>query len=128
MADQKPNIDFNELMEKAKEMQSKMQQVQAEIAAMEIEGVSGGGLVKVVKRGNQYATKCRIDPTLVRGVSSQDREMLEDLIVAAINDAVDKIESGTKERISKLAGMDMPDAFKNLQNPGDATGGIGSNS
>jgi nucleoid-associated protein EbfC len=110
--DNKPNLDFNELMEKAKEMQSKMQDVQTEIAAMEIVGEAGGGLVKVTKRGNQYATKTEISQDLVPGLSLQDREMLEDLVTAAINDAVDKIEASTKDRISSLAGVDLPDAFK----------------
>jgi nucleoid-associated protein EbfC len=112
MADEKPNFDFNELMDKAKDMQSKMQDMQNQIAAMEIIGEAGAGAVKVRKRGNQYATKTEIDESLVPGLSLQDREMLEDLVTAAINDAVDKIEAGTKQRISDLAGVDLPDFLK----------------
>jgi DNA-binding YbaB/EbfC family protein len=110
MADQ-PNFDFNELMEKAKEMQTKMQDVQGQIAEMVIVGVSGGGMVKVHKRGNQYAVKTEIDTSLVPGLSLQDREMLEDLVTAAINDAVDKIEANTKDKITQLAGIDLPEGF-----------------
>lgn len=112
-----PNFDFNELMGKAKEMQTKMQDMQNQIASMEVVGEAGGGLVKVRKRGNQYAVKTEIDPTLVPGLSLQDREMLEDLITAAINDAVDKIEAGTKNRISDLAGIDLPDFLKDGGQP-----------
>ena len=108
MAADRPNFDFNELMGKAKEMQTKMQDIQGQIAAMEVVGEAGGKLVKITKRGNQYAVKTEISADLLPGVSLQDREMLEDLITAAINDAVDKIEEKTKEKISQLAGIDLP--------------------
>lgn len=117
MAD-KPDFDFNELMGKAKEMQSKMQDVQNEIASMEVVGESGGGLVKITKRGNQYAVKTQISQDLVPSLALQDKEMLEDLVTAAINDAVDKIEASTKEKISSLAGVDLPDAFKDAGGQG----------
>lgn len=118
------NFDFNELMSKAKEMQSKMQEMQSKIANMTIVGQAGGGLVKVSKRGNQYATKTEISADLVPGLSIQDREMIEDLVTAAINDAVDKIEAATKEQLAGFVGMKLPDAFGNLE--GDTTGGTGS--
>ncbi len=105
------NFDFNELMSKAKEMQSKMQEMQTKIASMVVVGQAGGGLVKVHKRGNQYATKTEISADLVPGLSIQDREMIEDLVTAAINDAVDKIEAATKEQLSSFAGMQLPEGF-----------------
>lgn len=100
------NLNFDELMEKAKEMQSKMLDMQDQIANMIIEAKSGGGLIKLLMRGNHYATKISIDKTLVRGLPQEDREILEDLIVASINDAADKIEKATKEKITTLAGME----------------------
>jgi len=114
----KPDFDFNELMGKAQEMQKKMQEAQSQIAKTIVVGAAGGDLVKVHKRGNQYATKVEVHESLVPGLSLQDREMLEDLIVAAINDAVDKIEANTKEQISSLAGIELPEGFG-----GDAQGG-----
>lgn len=108
------NFDFNELMSKAKEMQSKMQDIQGQIAAMEVVGKSGAGLVEITKRGNQYAAKTKISADLLPGVSLQDREMLEDLITAAINDAVDQIEEKTKEKISQLAGLDLNNTLETI--------------
>lgn len=119
----KPNFDFNELMSKAKEMQGKMQDMQSKIASMTVVGQAGGGLVKITKRGNQYAVKTEISPDLVPGLSIQDREMIEDLVTAAINDSVDRIEAATKEQLSGFAGMKLPDAFKDLAG-GDEGGAI----
>ena len=106
-----PQFDFNELMGKAQEMQKKMQEAQTEIAKTVVVGYAGGKLVEFHKRGNQYAVKMKIDESLVPGLSLQDREMLEDLVVAAVNDAVDKIEANTKEHISKLAGIELPEGL-----------------
>lgn len=117
----KPNFDFNELMSKAKEMQGKMQDMQGKIASMIVVGQAGGGLVKITKRGNQYAVKTEISADLVSGLSIQDREMIEDLVTAAINDAVDKIEAATKEQLSGFVGMKLPAGFPGVD--GDAAGG-----
>ncbi|MCD8542475.1 MAG: YbaB/EbfC family nucleoid-associated protein [Gammaproteobacteria bacterium] len=105
------NFDFNELMTKAKEMQGKMQEMQGKIANMTVVGKAGGGLVEITKRGNQYAVKTVISTDLVPGLSTQDREMIEDLVTAAINDAVDKIEAATKEQLSGFVGMKLPEGF-----------------
>lgn len=118
--DNKPNFDFNELMSKAKEMQGKMQEMQGKIASMTVVGQAGGGLVKVTKRGNQYAVKTEISADLVPGLSIQDREMIEDLVTAAINDAVDRIEAATKEQLSGFVGMKLPEGL------GDITGNGGT--
>lgn len=107
-----PNFDFNELMSKAKEMQGRMQKMQSEIAELIVTGQAGGGLVKIKKRGNQYAVKTEISADLVPGLSIQDREMIEDLVTAAINDAVDRIEASTKERLSGFVGdMKLPEGL-----------------
>lgn len=119
----RPNFDFNELMTKAKEMQGKMQDMQSKIAAMLVVGQAGGGLVKITKRGNQYAVKTEISADLVPGLSIQDREMIEDLVTAAINDAVDRIEAATKEQLSGFAGgMKLPEGFGDIMGGGQGGG------
>lgn len=123
--DNKPNFDFNELMSKAKEMQGKMQEMQSKIAGMLVVGQSGGGLVKITKRGNQYCVKTEISADLVPGLSIQDREMIEDLVTAAINDAVDRIEAATKEQLSGFAGMKLPEGFEGIAGGGDGTAAAG---
>ena len=112
------NFDFNELMTKAKEMQGRMQEMQGKIANMTVVGKAGGGLVEVTKRGNQYAVKTMISSDLVPGLSTQDREMIEDLVTAAINDAVDKIEAATKEQLSGFVGMQLPEGLGGESNTG----------
>ena len=84
------------MMKQAQMMQANMQKAQAEIAAMEIVGESGGGMVQ-------------IDPS----VPLDDREMIEDLVAAAINDAAQRVESATQERMATvMGGMDLPAGFK----------------
>lgn len=102
---EKPGL--NELMKKAQEMQKKMQEIQKQIAEMEITGQSGGGLVKIVMSGQHYAKRVTLDPSLMK----EEKAIVEDLIAAAINDASDKIEKGTREKMMALAGIKLPDGF-----------------
>jgi hypothetical protein len=104
--DNKPGL--NELMKKAQEMQKKMQEIQKQITEMEVVGQSGGGLVKIVMNGQHYAKRVTLDPS----VRKEENSILEDLIVAAINDASDKIEKGTREKMTALTGIKLPDDFK----------------
>ena len=86
-----------------------MQKAQAEIAAMEVTGESGGGMVKVTINGRHEAKRVQIDPS----VPLDDREMVEDLVAAAINDAVHRLESVSQERMSGLmGGMELPPGLK----------------
>lgn len=97
------------LMKQAQQMQEKLQKAQAEIAAMEVEGESGAGLVKVVINGRHEARRVTIDPSLL----ADDKDMLEDLVAAAFNDAVRKLERTTQERMSGLtAGLPLPPGMK----------------
>lgn len=97
------------LMKQAQQMQEKLQKAQAEIAAMEVEGESGAGLVKVVITGRHEARRVTIDPSLL----ADDKDMLEDLVAAAFNDAVRKLERTTQERMSGLtAGLPLPPGMK----------------
>lgn len=101
----KPNL--GELMKKAQEMQKKMQEIQKQIAEMEVIGQSGGGLVKITMTGQHFAKRVVLDPSVMK----EEKSILEDLIAAAINDAAGKIEKGTREKMSGLAGIKLPDGF-----------------
>ncbi len=101
-------IDFGELMQKAQEMQGKMQDAQKRIAGMEKEGIAGAGLVKIRMNGQHSATKVSIDKSLLRQ-DADSKDMLEDLVAAAINDASKKIEEGAKAIMTDIAGdMQLP--------------------
>ena len=97
------------LMKQAQQMQDNMQKLQAKIAEMEVEGESGAGLVKVVMSGKHDVKRITIDPSLL----ADDKDMLEDLVAAAVNDAVRKVESLTQEKMSAAtAGLPLPPGFK----------------
>lgn len=100
---------MGDLMKKAQEMQENMQKMQAEIANTEVIGESGAGLVKITLLGNHNVRKVEIDESLME----DDKEMLEDLIAAAMNDAVRRVEEVNKSKMSGLTGgMDLPPGFK----------------
>ncbi len=97
------------LMKQAQKMQEDMQRAQEEIATMEIEGQSGGGLVKVVMNGQHELRKVTIDDSLV----GDDKDMLEDLVAAAVNDASQKLALASKDKLSGLtSGMELPPGMK----------------
>jgi len=97
------------LMKQAQQMQENMQRMQEEIARMEVEGEAGGGMVKVTMTGKHELRRVQIDDSLM----GDDKEMLEDLIAAAVNDAVRRIESTQQEKMSGMtAGMNLPPGMK----------------
>jgi DNA-binding YbaB/EbfC family protein len=97
------------LMKQAQQMQAEMQKAQAELANLEVTGEAGGGMVRVTMTGRHDVRRVQIDDTLV----GEDKEMLEDLIAAAVNDAVHRIETESQERMSKLtSGMNLPAGVK----------------
>ncbi|WP_063657191.1 YbaB/EbfC family nucleoid-associated protein [Candidatus Arsenophonus triatominarum] len=97
------------LMKQAQQMQEKMQKVQEEIANMEITGESGAGLVKITINGAHNCRRIEIDPSLM----ADDKDMLEDLIAAAFNDAARRIEEAQKEKMANVSnGMQLPPGFK----------------
>lgn len=102
----KPGL--GDLMKKAQEMQKKMQDIQKQVAEMEVIGQSGGGLVKITFTGQHYAKRTTLSPDL----KQEDMAVIEDLITAAINDAADKIEKGTRDKMSGLTGMKLPEGFE----------------
>ena len=101
--------NFGNMIKQAQAMQANMQKVQAEIAAIEVSGESGGGMVKVIMTGKHEVKRVQIEPA----VGSEDREMLEDLIAAAINDAVHKVEARVSEKMAAMtAGLQLPPGMK----------------
>lgn len=97
------------LMQQAQKMQENLQKAQDEIAAMEVQGESGGGLVKVTLNGKRLVQKLIIDDSLL----NEDRDMLEDLIAAAFNDAVNKVGTLKQEKMASLTGgIELPAGFK----------------
>ena len=89
------------MMKQAQKMQEKMAELQTELENLEVDGVAGGGMVKVTLNGKGYARKISIDPSMI---GPDDVEVLEDLLVAAINDAKTKAEDQAKEKMSELTG------------------------
>jgi DNA-binding YbaB/EbfC family protein len=97
------------LMKQAQKMQEDMQKAQEEVANMEIEGQSGGGMVKVIMTGRHEIRKVTLDDSLMQ----DDKEMIEDLLAAAVNDAVRKVEQQTQDKMSGLtAGLNLPGGMK----------------
>jgi nucleoid-associated protein EbfC len=97
------------LMRQAQQMQETMQKAQAELADLEVTGEAGAGMVKVVLNGRHEAKKVTIEPKLV----GEDLGLLEDLIVAAVNDAVHKVAARSQEKYAGLmAGMNLPPGMK----------------
>jgi DNA-binding YbaB/EbfC family protein len=97
------------LMKQAQKMQDDMTKAQAEIANIEVTGESGAGLVKIVMTGNHNVRRVDIDPSLM----TDDKEMLEDLVAAAINDAARRVEETNKDKMAAVTGgMQLPPGMK----------------
>ena len=92
--------DFGDLMKQAQQMQASLQDAQAQIAQMEVRGESGAGMVKVVMNGRYVVKSVDLDPTLL----SEDKEVLEDLLAAACNDTVRKVEQAQSEKMKDVGG------------------------
>jgi DNA-binding YbaB/EbfC family protein len=102
--------DIMGMMKQAQQLQERMQRMQEELAQMEIDGQSGGGLVKVTLNGKGELKGCRIDPSLMK---PDETEILEDLIVAASGDAKAKVESAMQTKMQELTGgLPLPPGLK----------------
>lgn len=96
------------LMQQAQKMQQEMQRAQEELASLEVTGQAGGGMVEVVMTGKHVVRRVRIDPA-----AGDDLEMLEDLVAAATNDAVNRVEQAVQERMSGMTqGLQLPPGMK----------------
>jgi DNA-binding YbaB/EbfC family protein len=97
------------LMKQAQQMQDNMKRAQEELALLEVEGQAGAGMVKVTMTCRHDVKRVKIDPSLL----AEDRDMLEDLVTAAMNDAVRRAEATTQEKMAGLtSGLPMPPGFK----------------
>ncbi|MEO1265203.1 MAG: YbaB/EbfC family nucleoid-associated protein [Pseudomonadota bacterium] len=102
--------DIMGMMGKVKEMQERMQAMQEELAAAEIEGAAGGGMVSVTTTGKGDLKSVRIDPSLLK---PDEAEIVEDLVVAAVNDAKSKAEAQMQERMAEITGgLPLPPGMK----------------
>lgn len=103
-------MNFNKMMQQATEIQKKFKEAQEKLANIEVEGSSGGGLVKVTLNGKNEIKKINIDQSLMK---PEEKEILEDLIVAAINEGRKKVEETAAEQMKNLTGgMSLPPGFK----------------
>ena len=102
--------DMMKMLAKAQEIQGRVQQLQEELAGLEIEGQSGGGLVRVKLNGKMEARAVKIDPSLIK---PEDAEMLEDLILAAFQDAKSRVEIAMQEKMKDVTGgLPLPPGLK----------------
>lgn len=100
---------LGKMMKQAQEMQANMQKAQEELANMEVTGQAGGGMVTVVMTGRHDVKRVNIDDSLM----GDDKEMLEDLLAAAVNDAVRQVEATSSEKMAGMtAGLNLPGGFK----------------
>jgi len=101
--------DFTDLITQAKKMQEKMQKTQEALKRIEVEGISGGNAIRVIMNGDGELKKISLDENLLK----ESKEIVEDLIVAAHNDAKSKLKKKTSEEISKVTGgVSLPPGFK----------------
>jgi hypothetical protein len=107
-------------MKQAQEIQGRMKELQESMRHLKVEGTAGGGMVAVEVNGHQQLLGCRIEPALFE---SGDREMVEDLVVAAVNQALEKVKQAASEEMTKLAGgMDIPGLSDALSRLGQGGG------
>ena len=100
---------MGDMMQQAQQMQERMQKMQEELANSEVTGQSGAGLVSVTMTGRHDVKNVNIDASLLQ----EDKEMLEDPLAAAVNDAVRRVEANSRDKMSEMtAGMGMPPGFK----------------
>lgn len=101
--------NLTDIMKQAKALQSKMEELQSELETLEVEGTSGGGLVRIAMTGKAQVKRVSIAPELMK---AEEREILEDLIVAASNDAKGKVEKLAAEKMKSLTGgLPIPPGF-----------------
>jgi len=102
--------NLGDMMKKAQEMQTRMAEMQEQLGRMEMTGASGGGMVEVTLSGKAEARRVKIDPSLFAG---GDAEVVEDLVVAAFNDAKAKVDACAAEKMSEMTGgIQLPPGFQ----------------
>ena len=100
---------LDQLMKQAQKLQQDMQKAQEDLVNLEVEGQAGGSMVKVIMNGKHQVRRVHIDENLL----SEDRDMLEDMIAAAVNDAVQKVEKASQDKMANMtSGLPLPPGFK----------------
>lgn len=103
-------MDFMGMMKKAQAMQARLQEAQEELGRIEVEGVSGGGMVRIALTAKGDLKGVNVDPSLL---TPSDKEMLEDLLIAAFNDAKGKADRAAAEKMQEItAGLPLPPGMK----------------
>ena len=103
-------VNINNMMKQAQQLQKKISEVQDKLNSIEVEGISGGGMVKVISTAKGNIKRVIIDPSLIK---EEEKEMMEDLIVAAINDSKIKGEQASQEEMKSVTGgMPLPPGMK----------------
>ncbi len=103
-------MNMNDILKQAQNMQAKMQKTQEELVNITVEGSSGGGMVKVTANGKMEILSITIDPEVING---DDKEMLEDLITAAVNQTIKNAQTKANEEVQKITGgLNLPGNFK----------------
>lgn len=112
------DTDLSQLMKQAQAMQENIKEAQGELNELRVTGVAGGGLIKILMTGRYYVRRVFVDPSLLKKSNDSDESaeeskgMLEDLIAAAINDSVRKVETASRQKMAGLMqGMDLPPEF-----------------
>ena len=102
--------NFSDMMKKAQEMQKKMQEMQESLSNLEVEGASGGGIVKIIMNCKNEVKKIDIDSSIIK---NDEKEVMEDLIIAALNDAKSKAEEKSQDKMKELTGgLGLPPGMK----------------
>jgi len=110
---------FNNLLKQAQQMQAKMQEAQDQLAKMTVTGEAGGGLIRVVMNGRHDVQRVTLDDSLL----DEEKEVLEDLIAAAVNDAVRKVEKASRDKLNSItAGIQLPSGLDSIMGGGDEGG------
>jgi DNA-binding YbaB/EbfC family protein len=100
---------FGDIMKQAQQLQAELQRAQSEIAEMEVTGEAGAGMVKITMNGRHEVRRVEVQPDLL----GEDPQMLEDLVAAAVNDAVRRVQQATQEKMAKFAsGFNLPPGMK----------------
>jgi DNA-binding YbaB/EbfC family protein len=106
------NNDLGDIVKRVEAMQDALKNIQQEVAQMSVQGQAGGGMVMIALTGQYHCKKTVLDPKISSALSPEDRHKIEDLISAAINDAVSKVERSLREKMSGFSGFKLPEGIE----------------
>ncbi|HVE44271.1 MAG TPA: YbaB/EbfC family nucleoid-associated protein [Gammaproteobacteria bacterium] len=103
------NNDLGDIVKRMEAMQDALKNIQQEVAQMSVQGQAGGGMVMVALTGQYHCKKTVLDPKIAPTLSPEDRRKIEELVTAAMNDAVSKVERSLREKMSGFSGFKLPE-------------------